>query len=167
LSGLRTKATIFIAIVVIVASVIIPIQVSADGGPMVDPLLFAQLQEGQQVAVIRLQDNNTASVDLFVSILDKTGESHDVTYFVPLGIGPSNFQVTQEDSVSFAIPNCGPGPIYFSELSAESAIFAGFICWCFADQWRLVNTALAAFAVEQLLFSGGTCSYVYNAKLTD
>ena len=102
MSGLRTKATIFIATVVIVASMIIPIQVSADGGPMVDPLLFAQLQEGQQVAVIRLQDNNTASVDLFVSILDKTGQSHDVTYFVPLGIGPSNFQVIQEDSVSFA-----------------------------------------------------------------
>ena len=102
MSELRTKVTAFIAIVVIIASVIIPTRVSADGGPMVDPLLFAQLQEGQQVAVIRLQDNNTASVDLFVSILDKTGESHDVTYFVPLGIGPSNFQVTQEDSVSFA-----------------------------------------------------------------
>jgi hypothetical protein len=86
----------------IIASVVIPTTVRADGGPMVDPLLFAQLKEGQQVAVIRLQDNNTASVDLFVSILDKTGESHDVTYFVPLGIGPSNFQVTQEDSVFFA-----------------------------------------------------------------
>jgi len=102
LSGLRIKVTAFIAIAVIIASVIIPTLVSADGGPMVDPLLFAQLQEGQQVAVIRLQDNNMTSVDLFVSILDKTGESHDVTYFVPLGIGPRNFQVTQEDSVSFA-----------------------------------------------------------------
>ena len=102
MSGFRTKVAAFIAMAAIIASVIIPAPVSADGGPMVDPLLFAQLQEGQQVAVIRLQDNNTASIDLFVSILDKTGESHDVTYFVPLGIGPSNFQVTQEDSVSFA-----------------------------------------------------------------
>jgi len=102
LSGLRTKVTAFIAMAAIIASVVIPTTVRADGGPMVDPLLFAQLKEGQQVAVIRLQDNNTASVDLFVSILDKTGESHDVTYFVPLGIGPSNFQVTQEDSVFFA-----------------------------------------------------------------
>ena len=102
MSGLRIKVTAFIAIAAIIASVIIPTPVSADGGPMVDPLLFAQLQEGQQVAIIRLQDNNTASVDLFVSILDKTGESHDVTYFVPLGISPSNFQATQEDSVSFA-----------------------------------------------------------------
>jgi len=102
LSGVRTKVTAFIAMAAIIASVIIPASANADGGPMVDPLLFAQLQEGQQVAVIRLQDNNTASVDLFVSILDKTGESHDVTYFVPLGISPSNFQATQEDSVSFA-----------------------------------------------------------------
>jgi hypothetical protein len=99
---LRIKGIVFITLVIIIASVIIPTPVSADGGPMVDPLLFAQLQEGQQVAVIRLQGNNTASVDLFVSILDKTGESHDVTYFVPLGIGPGNFQAAQEDSVSFA-----------------------------------------------------------------
>ena len=99
---LRTKAIVFFTIMVIIVSVVMPTPVSADGGPMVDPLLFAQLQEGQQVAIIRLQDNNTASVDLFVSILDKTGQSHDVTYFVPLGIGPSNFQVIQEDSVSFA-----------------------------------------------------------------
>jgi hypothetical protein len=68
LSGLRIKVTAFIAIAVIIASVIIPTPVSADGGPMVDPLLFAQLQEGQQVAVIRLQDNNMTSVDLFAKI---------------------------------------------------------------------------------------------------
>jgi len=47
-----TKVTAFIAMAAIIASVIIPTPVNADGGPMVDPLLFAQLQEGQQVAVM-------------------------------------------------------------------------------------------------------------------
>jgi len=93
---------IFTSVVILIGSIIIPIPVNADGGPMVDPLLFAQLKEGQQVAVIRLQDASMASVDLFVSILDQTGESHDITYFVPLGIEPSKFQVNQEDAIFFA-----------------------------------------------------------------
>jgi len=62
--------------------------ISADGGPMVDPILFAKLKEGQQVAVVRIKDMETAQVDLFVSILDQTGESHEITYFVPLVTRP-------------------------------------------------------------------------------
>lgn len=123
MSGLRTKVTAFIAMAAIIASVVIPTTVRADGGPMVDPLLFAQLKEGQQVAVIRLQDNNTASVDLFVSILDKTGESHDVTYFVPLGIGSSNFQVTQEDSVFSPIPKLRTWTNLFFRITSRISNF--------------------------------------------
>jgi hypothetical protein len=55
---------IFTSTVTALLSVIVPTTISADGGPMVDPLLFAKLKEGQQVAVIRLQDTNTASVDI-------------------------------------------------------------------------------------------------------
>jgi hypothetical protein len=91
-----------IAAEIFIVSTTMPTTVSADGGPMVDPLLFAKLKEGQQVAVIRLQDTSTASVDLFVSILDQTGESHEITYFVPLGIKPGGFQVNEEDSLNFA-----------------------------------------------------------------
>jgi hypothetical protein len=93
---------IFTAAFIILSSFIIPLPLNADGGPIVDPLLFAKLQEGQQIAVIRLQDTSTASVDLFVSILDQTGESHDISYFVPLGTKPSGFQVNEEDSLTFA-----------------------------------------------------------------
>jgi len=57
-----------------------PLPAQTDGGPMVDPALFAKLKEGQQVAVITLQDLNSASVDLFVSILDQTGE-FQMAYF--------------------------------------------------------------------------------------
>jgi hypothetical protein len=93
---------ILISVVVLMGCIIIPIPVNADGGPMVDPMLFAKLKEGQQDAVIRLQDTKTATVDLYVSILDQTGESHAITYFVPLGIKPNGFQVNEEDSLTFA-----------------------------------------------------------------
>ena len=75
--------------------------VSADGGPMVDTTLFSKLKEGQQVAVIRIKDIETAQVDLFVSILDQTGESHEITYFVPLGSQAARFDVTEQNSVDF------------------------------------------------------------------
>ncbi len=79
-----------------------PLPARADGGPMVDPMLFAKLKEGQQVAVITLQDTNTASVDLFVSILDQTGESHEVVFFVPLGVKASDFAVLEQDSFAYS-----------------------------------------------------------------
>ncbi len=78
-----------------------PLPARADGGPMVDPNLFAKLKEGQQVAVIRFQDINTASVDLFISILDQTGESHEVVFFVPPGVKADGFAVREQDSLAF------------------------------------------------------------------
>jgi hypothetical protein len=81
--------------------VAIPVPVHADGGPMVDPRLFDKLKEGQQTAVVTIRDLTTARVDLFVSILDQTGESHDITYFVPLGVSPSALSVREENSLAF------------------------------------------------------------------
>jgi hypothetical protein len=75
---------------------------------------------GQQVAVIRLQDTSTATVDLFVSILDQTGESHAITYFVPLGIKPAGFQVNEEDSLTFAnIQTANPDWIIFQDYRQD------------------------------------------------
>jgi len=78
-----------------------PLPAKADGGPMVDPNLFAKLKEGQQVAVIQFHDTNTASVDLFISILDQTGESHEIVFFVPLGVKADGFAVREQDSLAF------------------------------------------------------------------
>ena len=78
-----------------------PLPAKADGGPMVDPMLFAKLKEGQQVAVITLQDTSTASIDLFISILDQTGESHEIVFFVPLGVKADRFAVWEQDSLAF------------------------------------------------------------------
>lgn len=96
------RISIFTAILLaVVLSTAWPLPARADGGPMVDPELFAKLKEGQQVAVITFQDTNTASVDLFISILDQTGESHEVVFFVPLGLKADEFAVREQDSLAF------------------------------------------------------------------
>src|SRR4030042_2059834 len=95
------RLSILIAILLTYIFTAWPLPARADGGPMVDPMLFAKLKEGQQVAVITFQDTNTAFVDLFISILDETGESHEVVFFVPLGVKASEFAVQEQDSFAF------------------------------------------------------------------
>ena len=74
----------------------------ADGGPILsDPQLWASLKEGQQTAVVRLNRNDTARVDLFVTMLDSTGTSHEVVYFVPLGKEAADFGVIEKSSLDF------------------------------------------------------------------
>jgi len=95
------RPIILMAILLAVMCMVWPLPARADGGPMVDPNLFAKLKEGQQVAVITFQDTNTASVDLFISILDQTGESHEIVFFVPLGVKADRFAIREQDSLAF------------------------------------------------------------------
>ena len=75
------------------------ISVTADGGPVVvDPYLWAGLRENQQTAVVKLNRDNTANIDLFVSMQDNTGSSHQITYFLPLGTSTSDFQAEETTS---------------------------------------------------------------------
>lgn len=73
----------------------------ADGGPVVGPAVWQFLTEGQQVAVITLEDSQTARVNLFISLLDSTGVSHNITFFVPLGYGAANFSVYEQNLLTF------------------------------------------------------------------
>jgi hypothetical protein len=88
---------------VIVASLLLlPCLARADGGPIIpDPELWAMIDEGQQIAVVRLEQENTARVDLFVSMVDRSGQSHEVTYFLPLGVEARDFGVVGETSLAF------------------------------------------------------------------
>jgi hypothetical protein len=98
----RTK--LCLATTLIMASLVLclPSPAIADGGPVLsDPELWAQLEEGQQTAVVTLTGNNTVDVDLFVSLLDSSGESHEVVFFVPLGTDPTDFSVTEKTSLAF------------------------------------------------------------------
>ena len=78
-----------------------PLPARADGGPIVRYDLWTYMKEGQQTAVITIQDKDTAKVDLFISLLDKTGESHDVVFFLPLGTSAANFYVVEQELATF------------------------------------------------------------------
>jgi hypothetical protein len=74
----------------------------ADGGLVLsDSQLWARMEEGQQTAVVTLQSDNTVDVDLFVSLLDSSGQSHEVVFFVPLGTDARDFNVTEKTSLDF------------------------------------------------------------------
>jgi hypothetical protein len=59
------------------------------------------MEEGQQTAVVTLNSDDTVHVDLFVSLLDNSGESHEVIFFVPLGTDAMDFSVTEKTSLEF------------------------------------------------------------------
>jgi hypothetical protein len=73
----------------------------ADGGLVVPPDIWAMIDEGQQPAVVQLQDANTVLVDLFITMVDRSGKSHQVVFFIPLGQQSSNFNVLEERSLDF------------------------------------------------------------------
>jgi hypothetical protein len=80
----------------------VPVPVKADGGPVVsDAEVWKMLDEGQQIAVIRLQSDQTAKVDLFISLLDRSQQSHSIVFFLPLGREANDFNVVEEKSVEF------------------------------------------------------------------
>ena len=79
-----------------------PSPARADGGPILsDPELWAQLEEGQQTAVVTMKGDNTVDVDLFVSLLDSSGQSHEVVFFIPLGTDATDFSVIEKTSLDF------------------------------------------------------------------
>ena len=78
-----------------------PFPVKADGGPVVPYEVWTLLEEDQQIAVVTIKDKDTAEIDLFISLLDKTGESHEVVFFLPLGINATYFSVVERESTTF------------------------------------------------------------------
>ncbi|MCX6009395.1 MAG: hypothetical protein NTW48_05095 [Chloroflexi bacterium] len=73
-----------------------PFPAKADGGAAAPYEIWVNLKEGQQIAVITLKNEDTAKIDLFISILDATGKSHEVTFFLPLGTGAADFSVVEQ-----------------------------------------------------------------------
>jgi hypothetical protein len=95
------KKSALVLVLVIIASLVFPSVVKADGGPIVPHDLWGELTEGQQTAIVTIVDDNTAKIDLFVSILDQTQQSHDITYFVPLGTTSSSFLAIEQELFDF------------------------------------------------------------------
>jgi hypothetical protein len=96
-----SKRWIRVALTAVLA-LALPATSRADGGPILsDPELWAQIEEGQQIAVVRLDGGDHAEVDLFISMLDRTGGSHEVLFFLPLGARALRFQVAERSSLDF------------------------------------------------------------------
>jgi len=93
-------ASVFLLLVVLLA-IALPSPVTADGGPIVNYDLWGQLEEGHQTGVINIIDENSARVTLFISILDRTDVSHEITFFVPIGKNATAFTAYEQDLRSF------------------------------------------------------------------
>jgi hypothetical protein len=79
-----------------------PFPAKADGGTVTPYEIWVNLKEGQQIAVITLKNDATAKIDLFISILDATGESHEITFFLPLGTNATaDFSVVEQGINTF------------------------------------------------------------------
>jgi hypothetical protein len=96
LTGKVFRSISLFLLLVFAALLASPLPVKADGGAVVPYDLWVNLKEGQQTAVITLKNQDTAKIDLFISILDNTGESHEVTFFLPLGTGAADFSVVEQ-----------------------------------------------------------------------
>ncbi len=97
MSAIKLKLAAVLALLVLITAIAIPSPVFADGGPIVSHDLWGYLTEGHQVAVVNILDKDAVKIDLFISILDQTEQSHEVTFFVPIGQKSSYFTAVEED----------------------------------------------------------------------
>lgn len=116
-----TRSIIFGLLIMSLLGVAVPVK--ADGGPVVsDSEVWKMLDEGQQIAVIRLQSNQTARVDLFISLLDRSQQSHSIVFFLPLGREGHDFNVVEEKSVGFDQANTNElDQLLFTEALRKAA----------------------------------------------
>jgi hypothetical protein len=93
---------LLLSICLLMAALSIPAAVFADGIAIPsNPEMWSQIAEGQQIAVVKILGDDKARVDLFISMLDQSGESNEVTFFLPLGLEVMNFSVTETTSLEF------------------------------------------------------------------
>ena len=93
----RLSFAAVICLLITIITISLPLPVNADGGIAAPYDLWSYLKEGQQIAVVKILDEETAHIDLFISILDSTDDSHEVTFFVPLGVKTSNFSALEQN----------------------------------------------------------------------
>lgn len=71
--------------------------VSADGiGIPPDPSVYYNISESQQIAVIDIKEENIFNVDMFISLVDNSGQSNEITFVLPFYDKPNNFHVEEE-----------------------------------------------------------------------
>jgi hypothetical protein len=66
-----------------------------DGAPLVPSRLLRVFSEQSQLAVVEVRADRTVSVDLFISLMDTSRESHEVPFLLPLQTMPDEFTVSE------------------------------------------------------------------------
>ncbi len=74
---------------------------AADGCVVADRSVWAMLSEGHQIAVVRLESTQRATVDLFISLLDAGESAQEVSFVVPLGVEAGQFAASEETLDAF------------------------------------------------------------------
>lgn len=74
---------------------------AADGCVVADRSVWARLSEGHQIAVVRLESTQRATVDLFISLLDAGESAQEVSFVVPLGVEAGQFAASEETLDAF------------------------------------------------------------------
>jgi hypothetical protein len=97
----KWKATSLAVILVVLIAGLIPSPVNADGGPIVPHDLWGDLEEGHQTGIVTILDDQNARMDLFISILDSTNVSHEITFFVPIGNNAETFTANERNLYDF------------------------------------------------------------------
>ncbi len=99
--GIVKHLSIVLIVFIVLLAVALPSPANADGGPIVPYDLWGNLEEGHQIGIVTILDDDRARQDLFISILDSTNVSHEITFFVPIGNNADTFSAYEQDLYSF------------------------------------------------------------------
>ncbi len=98
---MKLKFTALALFFITLTAVILPSPANADGGLIVPYDLWGRLEEGHQIGIITILGDDSARTDLFISILDSTDVSHEITFFVPIGNNPETFNAIEQTLYDF------------------------------------------------------------------
>jgi hypothetical protein len=92
----------------------------ADGMLLAPGYMLRHFAEQSQIAVVEVERDRTARVDLFISLLDTSGESHEVRFLLPLQTMPGEFGAEELSVWEFRRSRIDPLDTVFFVAAAEA-----------------------------------------------
>jgi len=130
----------------------------ADGMLLAPGDMLRHFAEQSQIAVVEVERDKTARVDLFISLLDTSGESHEVHFLLPLQTMPGEFGAEELSAWEFRERTIKPLDKVFYAAAAEAREHRGAVEDAFAMGALLacpggtitVGLALPVFAGDRM-----------------
>jgi len=90
------------AIVVAAGTLLLPVPLAhADGMILAPSNILRYFAEQSQVGVVEVKADRTVAVDLYISLLDTSGQSHEVSFLLPLQAMPKGFRAQETTLARF------------------------------------------------------------------